>query len=414
MGKLQVIPIIPFDEGVAHGKALGRQELQLRTTAALGSRHLKSTLGAMSRTALTREVMARLETPPDYGRYPELEDIYPEKLDELRGLAQGAGCSLSEAAVYSYVTYRRHIDDFYWAHQVTTEPTHCSGVMFDGPDGVIGGQSCESTPPPMPASYRWRQPKPFATLRQRKPVRPPPVLRKPRTGYIEDWGVGNEKGVGCFCSVSCSVLLDERIEDTWPIGAVPLLRFASNVRALAKLLERYKLHNWGRRNQIWADSTGDAVAVENSFRRIGLRWIGPDRTLWVTEGHFESPEMFAYMRAKRLEYIRQAGKDLGAEDMQYATDSHVRFTRLAELCHLPLGRGYQHIRRVLTDHAPFPRAICRHCGPDTAPYDRTVTMESGFGDLTHNRRFTRSWIPWKKFPCEVPEAVTQYPPRHQK
>lgn len=409
MAKIDIIPVIPFDEGVAQGKALGRQELRARTAAALCGRYLKTTLGAMSRAGLAREVMARLETPPDYGRYPELEDLYPEKLDELRGLAEGSACTLPEAAVYSYVCFRQHIEDWYWRHQVCGEPGHCSGVMFDGPDGVIGGQSSESLPPPAPVRYRWRPPPPHALLRQLKADRPPLALRKPRTGYIESWGVGNEKGVALLCGVSCSVLLDEPIEDTWPIGPVPLLRFAGNVRELAALYERYTLHNWSRVNQIWADTSGQAVAVEKCFRRIGLRWIGPDRTLWVTEGHYESPEMAAYMRAKRLEYLRRTGKDLGAEDMQYATDCHVRFTRLAELCHLPLGRGYKHIRRVLTDHAPFPRAICRHGGPDTAPYDRSVTLNSRFEDVTHNRQFIRKWISWKKFPCEVPETVVQYP-----
>ena len=38
-------------------------------------------------------------------------------------------------------------------------------------------------------------------------------------------------------------------------------------------------------------------------------------------------------------------------------------------------------------------------------------MMSGFRDLTHNRTFEREWVPWKRFPCQVPEQVTQYPPR---
>ena len=236
------------------------------------------------------------------------------------------------------------------------------------------------------------------------------VLRKPRTGYIESWGVGSEKGVACVASVSCSVWLDERIEDVWPVGQVPLLRFARDAAHLAELYERYTLHNWSRANQIWADASGNAVAVEKCFRRIGFRWIGNDRTLWVTEGHFESPAMFAYMRAKRLEYVQKAGKHLGAGDLQYATDCHVRFTHLGELCHQPWGRGYDHIRRVLTDHAPFPRAVCRHGGPDTDPYDTSVTMLIAFADLTHNRAFGRKWVPWKKWCCEMPEGVTQYPP----
>ena len=101
----------------------------------------------------------------------------------------------------------------------------------------------------------------------------------------------------------------------------------------------------------------------------------------------------------------------GSGDLQYATDCHVRFTHLGELCNQPWGHGYEHIRRVLTDHATFPRAVCRHGGPDTDPYDISVTMASGFVDFTHNRSFWRAWVPWKKFPCQVPEEVTQYPAR---
>ena len=410
MAQIEIIDAVPFEDGVAEGAKLGRKELLKQTAAALRDPHLRDALGAMSRAELTRYVMARLETPPDYVSYPELEDLYPERVDFLRGFATGAECSLKQAAVHSYVLYRREIETWHWSLQLQREPGHCSGVMFDGPDGVIGGQSAESAPlVPRPKNYRWRAPGPYRSLKQLKPKRAELILRKPRTGYIENCGVGNEKGVTCFAGVSCSVWLDEPIEDTWPLGGVPLLRFAADVRQLADLYERYTLHNWTRANQIWADVSGNAVVVEKCFRRIGLRWIGDDRTVWCTEGHFESPEMYAYLRAKRLEYVERAGRHLGAGDLQYATDCHVRFTRLAELCHEPWGRGYEHIRRVLTDHAPFPRAVCRHGGPDTAPYDGTVTMASGFSDLTHSRSFSREWIPWKKFCCQRPETVTIFP-----
>ncbi len=411
MSQIEIVPVVPFEDGVADGQKTSRAGVSKEIARRLRSRWLRGTLGQMARTDLARWVMARLETPPDYGRYPELEDIYPERIDHLRGFAKGAGCTLEESAVRSYLAYREEIESWYWGLQLEREPAHCSGVMFAGPDGVIGGQSAESAPPPKPRGYRWRPPRPYAGLRQLKTQFPKLVLRRPRTGYVESWGVGNEKGVACFSSVSCSVWLDERIEDTWPVGNVPLLRFARDVRHLAELYQRYTLHNWSRANQIWADASGDAVAVEKCFRRIGLRWIGPSRTVWVTEGHFESPEMNAYMSAKRLEYVAKMGRDLGAGDLQYATDCHVRFTRLAELCHMPWGRGYEHIRRVLTDHAPFPRAVCRHGGPDTAPYDVTVTMASWFSDLTHNRSYGRDWKPWKRFCCEIPESVGQYPAR---
>lgn len=425
---IEIVPIAPFSDGQGEGRKIGRSGLGKRTSKLLKSKYLKDNLGAMSRVALARYVMSRLETPPDYTRYPELQDVYPERLDRLRGLAKGAGCSLEEAAVADYVAFKEEIDRWWHSLQLQREPgrgPHCSGVMIVGPDGVIGGQSAESGPPPMPRGYKPKTPGPCngrgpqtravafgGPIRTLRPVYPRKlVLRKPRTGYIASWGTTNEKGLGGVSGNSNSTWLDEPIEDTWPIGQVPLLRFAANVQDLVDLWTRYTLHNWGRGSSLFGDIHGDAVAVEKSFRRVDFRRINGGQAIWTTEGYFHCPQMNAFQRQKRLEYVEKKGVGLGAGDLQYANDCQVRFTRLAELCSQPWGYGYDHIRRVLTDHAPFPRAVCRHGGPDTAPYDNSVTMGSGFSDLTHNRSFSRGWIPWKKFPCEMPEKVTQYPAR---
>ena len=407
---IEIVPVIPFDDGVVAGKETTSSQVRSRTKEVLKTEHLKDNLGAMARASLTMYVTARLQTEPDYGRYPELEDIYPERLDFLRGFAKGAECSLEEAAVYDYVTYRQGLERWCHEYQVHAEPTHCSGVVMVGPDGVIGGQSAEDAPPPKPKDYRFRRPKPYSGFKQKIAKPEKLVLRKPRTGYIESWGVTNEKGVGCCAGNSCGTWLDDPIEDVWPIRSVPLLRFARNIEHLAELFRRYRLHNWGRGSSLWADTGGNAMAVEKSFRRVGIRML-KGSVLWSTEGHFESPEMFSFLRAKRLQYLEKAGKHLGAGDMQYATDCHVRFTHIGELCHQPWGRGYDHIRRVLTDHSPFPRAVCRHGGPDTDPYDISVSQLSFFVDFSHNRSFGREWVPWKKFPCEVPETVSQFPER---
>ncbi|MHB0937497.1 MAG: C45 family peptidase [Armatimonadota bacterium] len=407
-----IIPVIPFDDGQADGLALGREGIRERTAALLDGACLKDTLGAMNRADLGCYVMARLETPPNYARYPELEEIYPEKIDYLRGLAKGAGCSLKEAAVYSYVTFREEIDRYYLMYQLDRGPAHCSGFVMAGPDGVIGGQNIDSAPSPKPEGYRPLRARPYAGLRQSRTHTPSPVLRKPRTGYIEEYGIGNEMGVAYLGGGSCGVWLDEPIEDTWPIGRVPLLRFAANVEQLADLYRRYTLHNWGRDTALFADTRGGAIAVEKSYRRIGIRVKRPDEpAIWATEGHWETPEMGDYLRARRHEYIQKVGTHLGAGDLQYAADNAVRFTHLGVLCHEPWGNGYEHVRRILTDHSPFPRNICRHAGPDTDAYDVTVTLKSYFQDITHNRAFIREWTPWKRFCCQAPEAVVEHLPR---
>jgi len=408
--QFDIVPEQPFEDGVAEGKELGKKGLQQRTEKLLKDPYIKDTLGAMDRGEMAKYVTSRLETIPDYERYPELEDIYPERLDYLRGLAQGAGVSLTEAAVADYVKFRQEIDSWHGSLQLQREPGKCSGILMVGPDGVIGGQSAESAPPPKPAGYKYKPVKPYDGLQTLAARTPHLTLKRPRTGYIESWGVGNEKGVSAICGNSCSVWLDEPIEDVWPIGRVPLLRFARDVEHLEELYRRYTLHNWSRASQIYADPSGKAICVEKSFRRIGVRRVR-DGVLWCTEGHFESPEMHAFIRAKRLEYVERAGKNLGAGDLQYATDCAVRFTHIGELCYQDWGRGYDHMRRILTNHATFPRAICRHGGPDTDEYDTSVTMDSWFSDVTHNRTFSRHWDAWKKFPCQVPEVLTQYPAR---
>jgi hypothetical protein len=408
---IEIVPDDPQADGLAAGRKIGKAGLLKRTAVLLGGKHLCETLGAMSRRALARYVKARLHTPPDYGKFPELQDIYPERLDRLRGFAAGAECSLDDAAVYQYLAYRENIDHWYNSYQLCRSPGHCSGVLLIGPDGVLGAHRVESGPPPRPKGCQNRYPKPAGPIRSRAATTRKLVLKRPRTGYISNWGTTNEKGVGAACGTSCSVWLDEPIEDAWPVNDFPLLRFARDVDHLTELYQRYTLHVWGRASQIWADVSGNAVVIEKSYRRIGVRRLNGAHVLWCTEGHFESDEMNAYMRQKRLEYIASAGKHLGAEDMQYATDCHVRFTHLGELCHQNWGRGLKHMQKILTDHAPFPRAVCRHGGPDTAPYDTTVTLHSVIHDFTRNRQRVRKWVPWKKFCCQVHEEVIQYPPR---
>jgi hypothetical protein len=414
---IEIQPERPFEDGVAAGKAEGKENVLAQTQALLGNRYLKRSLGAMSRGALGRFVLSRLEAPPDYGLYPELEDLYPERVDFIRGFASGAACTLTDAAVLSYLRSRDFAARYYFPlHELENgEPVPapgCTGVLLIGRDGILASHGLDDTPPvPRPRGYRHRTPPPFGRWRVTKTACPRALaLKRPRTGYIEGWGVTNEKGLGAFCGTSCGTWLDEPIEDAWPVGNVPLLRFAANVKQLVDLYRRYTLHNWGRGSQLWADTTGDAVIVEKSFRRVGFRRL-EGSTLWCTEGHFESPDMHAYLRAKRLEYVKRSGKHLGAVDLQYADDCAVRFRHIGELCHEPLGRGYRHMTRIMTDHAVFPRAVCRHGGPDTDGYDKTVTQICTFADVTHNRRFERAWIPWKKFPCQRPWTVTQYPAR---
>lgn len=407
---ITIVPENPFADGRDAGKKLGPRGVEKATREALAHAYLKDSLGAMSRQSLETYVLARLETPPDFVAFPELQDLYPERLDYLRGLAEGAGVKLAAAAVLDYVQYRRETEIWYQSYQLQRSPGHCSGIILIGPDGVLGAHSAESVPPPRPRGYKHRAARPHKA-RVAKPKLVDLTLKRPRTGYIEGWGATNEMGVACVAGVSCGVWLDEPIEDVWPIKSVPLLRFARDIPQFEQLYRRYNLHNWGRASQAFADIHGNALIVEKSFRRIGTRRHSGPGALWCTEGHFQTDEMSAYIRAKRHEYLARTNKSLGAGDMQYATDCAVRFTHIGELCDRPWGLGMDHMRKILSDHETFPRAVCRHGGPDTDPYDETVTMAQSMANLTHNRHHGRGWTPWKTFCCETVETVAQYPAR---
>jgi len=415
--EFEIVPIVPFEDGVAFGRKLGGAKLRKEIKDTLAHASLKDSLGAMSRASLEKLALAKLNAPPDFTRFPELADLYPERVDYLRGVAKGAGCTLGEAAVHSYALFRKRNE--FWHASVACDRTpqdlgRCSGVAMVGADGTIGFHSMESNPPPKPRGYRHRAPKPFKGFKQVAAKAKTWKLHKPRTGYVVDWGATNERGVGAICGVSCSTHLDDPIADTWPCNDVPLLRFAGSVQQLQELWARYTEHNFGRASMIFGDTApggGDAVVVEKSFRRVGFRRLNGKQAIWCTEGYFETPEMQSFINARRNQFIERTGRHLGCEDRQYFTDCAVRFTRIGELCHMPWGFGLEHLRRIVTDHATFPRAVCRHGGPDTAAYDQSVTMQSVIYDLTKNQMLVRKWVPWKKWCCEVPEEVTQGPPR---
>jgi hypothetical protein len=417
-GDVTIVNENPLQDGITAGKALGASALKAETKKLLAGPHLKNNLGAMSRKSLDAYVTARLSTQPDAVQYPELAELYPDRVEFIVGIAQGAGVTTPEAAVYHYVKYKTEIDAWYWSLQVTgagaptpEDDTHCSGILMRGPDGIIGAHSAESGPPPAPKGYKPKPPRPYKGTKILKPVIKDITVVKPRTGYISSWGVTNEKGVGCAAGVSCSIWLDDPIVDTWPVHNPNLLRWATDIKHFIRLYTRYTTHVWSRASQVWADTSGDGCIVEKSFRRIGVRWIGSAPAIWCTEGHFQTDEMSLFARQRRLEYLARAGKHLGCEDMQYYTDCAVRFTHIGELCYRPWGHNEEHMRKVLVNTDTFPRGINRVGGPDTDPSDPTITMVQTMTQFTKNRSHARNWIPYKKFVHEVPEHIVQYPAR---
>lgn len=157
--RVVIVPDRPFDDGVAEGRKREGSALKAEIRTLLGDPLLKPTLGSMSLKALAADILSRLETPPDTRRFPELGELYPDRLDYLRGLAKGAKRPLSEAALWHYLRYRLEIQRWYQAYNDLSalmesppevQSSHCSGVLLVGPEGVLGAHSMESPPAPAP------------------------------------------------------------------------------------------------------------------------------------------------------------------------------------------------------------------------------------------------------------------------
>ena len=103
MSQIEIVPVVPFDDGIAAGKTTGADAVRAEIDTLLRDPLLKNRFGQMSRTELYREVTARRETTPDYVRYPELADLHPEALDTLRGSERLTG------AILDRLTHRVHI-----------------------------------------------------------------------------------------------------------------------------------------------------------------------------------------------------------------------------------------------------------------------------------------------------------------
>jgi len=384
----------PYEEGVEEGKAMGAEKLREAIRSLRQDPLLRPTYGQMTDAGLGKLLDERMAATPDVGRFPELAELYPEAIDRLKGKAVGAGVSLQEAALHDYLRYRR--DQIYWwrAYQGpppedTRAPAGCSGVILVGEE-VWLGKNVDAAPVEYPTP---------------KIKGDRVVVKKPRTGYAP-LPVVSEGGIAGSGGASVSTWMDEPQEDVWPHTRFPVTRFASSVAEVADLYQRYTLYLPGRGADAFVDRKGDAISVDKSYRRVGIS-KARHGMVWYTEGHFQSENMRQFLAERRAMFAEQFGITLGSYHNQYYADCAVRFANMGRLAELPLGRRYEHIRRILGDHSPFPRALCRHDGPDRADYDKTITLVSRTIDYARRTIYERFATP-DQFCCEEPDRVFEF------
>ena len=259
---------------------------------------------------------------------PLFERAAPASVEEMRGIAEGAGRSFDEILFLNAL----HGGAEAIEPGAATTSDGCTAFAARPPataDGaVLAGQSKDTGP-----SSRER----YYLLRTR-PARGPRVLALTYPGLLALLGISSG-GVAVFGNA----LYGRRpvFGGTHAMPRRPILESASAKEAV-RVFDR--LPQWADGNFLVADAGGEMVSVESLGGRI--RRVEPDGAVLVHANHILHPDL-----AADENYPRRA------------VESEPRHRRMAEL--LAAGDGRltpAHCMAAFRDHANDPDSICRHGG----------------------------------------------------
>jgi isopenicillin-N N-acyltransferase-like protein len=288
---------------------------------------------------------------------PAIEDFAPSCLDEMAGIAAGAGVSVADVVALNART------EIMYSARVRMAmghpaPAECSSFATATPDGrVVAGQNWDWVP--------------FArdtvVVLEATPDDGPAFLTVVEAGLLSKFGVNSEGLAVMTNALAC-------IEDEGDVG-VPyhvllheLLACGSTAEASARLQASTRASS---ANYLLADSGGSVVDFEaRPGGPSSLHRIGPDErgVLWHTN-HFAAPDF------DTVDYA----------DLVVST-SQTRLDRVTELVQPVSDPGdLAIVEAALTDHKSAPDSVCRHPDPGLPALDQTMTVTSAVVDMTGRR-----------------------------
>ncbi len=255
--------------------------------------------------------------------------VCPDILEELRGIADGAGMAYQDVLLLNGSVEFGAIDDH----------AHCTNVAFAGtPHGVLHGHNHDVAP---------SLAVPFVVAEHARPDCGEPVKRVVWTGTV--WTAAAVNAQGLTSSVADVWVTDTNWDHGIPINTLTTLptRRCATVDEAVELLNEIAPINFGY-NFLLTDASSKAAVVERSPTRCGVRYL-EGRALWSTN-HFCLPEMREVMAAP-AELLR---------------DSHDRWERLETIvADSAWPWDMDGLQMALRDHAQ-PGGLCQHSGPGQA------------------------------------------------
>lgn len=299
---------------------------------------------------------------------PAIEDFAPSCLDEMAGIADGAGVSMADVVALNART------EIMYAARVrlamgSPAPAECSSFATAVPEGrVVAGQN-----------WDWYT---FArdtvVILEALPDDGPAFLTVVEAGLLAKFGV-NSDGLAVMTNALACIEDDGDVGVPYHVLLHELLACSSTAEAVARLQGSTRASS---ANYLLADAGGSVVDIE---ARPGgpsfLHRMEPDDrgVLWHTN-HFAAPDF------DTVDYA-----DLVVSTSRTRLD---RVTELVEPVADPGDRAF--LEAALTDHENAPDSVCRHPDPALPTLEQTMTATSAVVDVT-GRRVRLSEGP----PCET-------------
>ncbi|MFE7197743.1 C45 family autoproteolytic acyltransferase/hydolase [Microbacterium oxydans] len=316
---------------------------------------------------------------------PISERIAPHLVEEMRGIAEGAGVTFAEILTLNVR------GEFVYDHQ---EPTNAAiaatDVIDDERDAVDGctsffltGEGSGTGHTLVGQNWDWRTRTAETTLIVRVVQDPlPTVIMQVEAGQVGRHGANsagislNANGLGGSFGTTIGVpqtLIRRLVLDQGDI--------ASALRTLVKTRPHIAS------NALLADRSGFGIDLETT--PSGVDWIYPERGMIAHTNHFQA----------------SVPPQLAGSYLPVSADSLLRLPRVQERLAAvaraeTAEQSYGLVREAMSDHLGFPEGVCTHPNPVAPSVKQWSTLLSSCVDLT-----TGEYRVANGFPCETEYEV---------
>jgi isopenicillin-N N-acyltransferase-like protein len=334
------LPIIdlkgtPYAMGLTHGRALAS--------------HIEANFNAY-----VRMIQNSSGLTPDAIRIhakkflPEVELAAPQVLEEMQGIADGAGVSLETVLVINARS------ELAFPDQLSAE---CTVIGLSGSRTISGHVL-------MAQNWDWIPAVKHTTVFFRiRPQGAPRMLMLAEAGQVGKLGF-NEAGLGLMLNL----LIGKGV--CWGVPTHVLLRqvlSAATIEQAAAMMRGAKCA--ASSHMLLGETSGNIIGLEVS--PAGVAEIRPTDGIVLHTNHFCDAIL--------------AKQDLA---LDIVPDTTVRLSRATSLCERREKWDAETIREVLTDHANGPSSICRHIDPQKPEHARMETLVS----LIFNLDAKTAWV----------------------